>query len=88
MEFGNRRFGGGGDRRGGGSGPRRNFNNGPRQMHKITCSSCGKESEVPFKPIEGRPVFCRDCYQNQKGESSAPRRENRNDAQDDDVQEE
>ncbi len=35
---------------------------GPREMHKATCSECGNECEVPFKPKEGRPVFCRDCY--------------------------
>jgi len=49
MGYGN--FGGGG--RGG-------F--GPREMHKATCADCGKETEVPFKPTEGRPVYCRDCY--------------------------
>ncbi|MEK6983785.1 MAG: CxxC-x17-CxxC domain-containing protein [Nanoarchaeota archaeon] len=31
-------------------------------MHKIKCSECGADSEVPFQPKEGRPVFCRDCY--------------------------
>jgi len=35
---------------------------GPREMHKATCSECGQECEVPFKPKEGRPVFCKDCY--------------------------
>jgi CxxC-x17-CxxC domain-containing protein len=35
----------------------------PRRMYKITCSDCGKEAEVPFKPTEGRPVYCRECYQ-------------------------
>ena len=33
-----------------------------RKMHKIKCSDCGKEAEVPFKPIEGRPVYCRECF--------------------------
>ncbi|RLJ08868.1 MAG: DNA-directed RNA polymerase [Candidatus Aenigmatarchaeota archaeon] len=33
-----------------------------RKMHKAVCSDCGKECEVPFKPTEGRPVFCRDCF--------------------------
>jgi len=31
-------------------------------MFKIVCESCGKNGEVPFKPTEGRPVFCRECY--------------------------
>ena len=33
-----------------------------RKMYKAVCSDCGKECEVPFKPTEGRPVFCRDCF--------------------------
>ncbi|MCK5037867.1 MAG: hypothetical protein KAS16_02100 [Thermoplasmata archaeon] len=37
--------------------------NRDREMHKATCSDCGNECEVPFKPSEGRPVYCRDCYQ-------------------------
>ncbi|MCJ7770789.1 DNA-directed RNA polymerase [Candidatus Bathyarchaeota archaeon] len=35
---------------------------GPRTMTKAVCSDCGKECEVPFKPTEGRPVYCRECY--------------------------
>ncbi|NYT20360.1 MAG: DNA-directed RNA polymerase [Methanomicrobiales archaeon] len=33
----------------------------PREMTKVICSDCGKECEVPFKPTEGRPVYCREC---------------------------
>lgn len=40
----------------------RGFNRGPREMHKATCSKCKQECEVPFKPSEGRPVYCRDCF--------------------------
>ena len=39
------------------------YDRGPREMHKITCSDCGKEDEVPFKPTEGRPVYCQECFQ-------------------------
>ena len=35
---------------------------GPREMHKAICADCGKECEVPFKPTEGRPVYCRECW--------------------------
>ena len=28
---------------------------------KAVCSSCGKETTVPFEPEEGRPVYCKDC---------------------------
>lgn len=40
---------------------RRGF--GPRTMHKIKCSDCGQDAEVPFLPQEGRPVYCRECFQ-------------------------
>jgi CxxC-x17-CxxC domain-containing protein len=38
----------------------------PRQMHTVTCAACGVETQVPFEPSEGRPVYCRDCYAKQK----------------------
>lgn len=37
-------------------------NFGDREMHKAKCSECGKECEVPFKPTEGRAVYCKDCF--------------------------
>ncbi|HLD13026.1 MAG TPA: CxxC-x17-CxxC domain-containing protein [Candidatus Nanoarchaeia archaeon] len=37
-------------------------NMGPRETHKAVCSKCNNECEVPFKPQEGRPVYCKDCY--------------------------
>ena len=62
----NRGFGGG--YRGGGGGFRGRSFGGPREMHKIKCSECGKDAEVPFKPREdGTPVYCRDCYFKKKG---------------------
>jgi len=33
-----------------------------RPTWDAVCSSCGKPCKVPFKPAEGRPVYCRDCY--------------------------
>ncbi len=39
---------------------------GPREMHKAVCSDCGQECEVPFKPMEGKPVYCKDCYAKRK----------------------
>jgi CxxC-x17-CxxC domain-containing protein len=30
------------------------------------CSNCGKETTVPFKPTQGRPVFCKECFQSRK----------------------
>ncbi len=34
-----------------------------RAETKTTCSQCGKETTVPFRPTQGRPVFCRECFQ-------------------------
>lgn len=30
---------------------------------RATCSQCGKDTTVPFRPTQGRPVLCRDCFQ-------------------------
>ena len=42
-----------------------------RQMVSVTCDSCGVATEVPFTPVSGKPVYCRDCY-NQRRSSSRP----------------
>jgi len=33
-----------------------------RQMFPATCAQCGKDTEVPFEPRQGRPVYCSECY--------------------------
>ncbi|HEX3662742.1 MAG TPA: CxxC-x17-CxxC domain-containing protein [Acidobacteriaceae bacterium] len=33
----------------------------------VICSGCGQQTTVPFEPRGDRPVYCRDCYQAQKG---------------------
>ncbi len=33
---------------------------------RTVCSHCGKETTVPFKPTQGRPVFCRECFQSRR----------------------
>lgn len=62
---------GGGDSysRGGGGG----YGNGggQRTLYPATCSECGKDTEVPFNPSPGKPVYCRECFQSRK--SSSPR---------------
>jgi CxxC-x17-CxxC domain-containing protein len=40
----------------------------PREMHKAICSDCGCECEVPFKPTEGKPVLCQDCFRRKRQE--------------------
>ena len=40
-----------------------------RQMYPATCAECGKETEVPFRPREDRPVYCSECYSKVKPSS-------------------
>lgn len=40
-----------------------------RQLFTTMCSSCGNETQVPFQPAAGRPVFCRDCFIKKQQES-------------------
>jgi CxxC-x17-CxxC domain-containing protein len=37
------------------------FGNG-RVQTQTNCSQCGKETTVPFRPSQGRPVLCRECF--------------------------
>jgi CxxC-x17-CxxC domain-containing protein len=37
-----------------------------RTETRTTCSECGIETTVPFKPTQGRPVLCRQCFQNKR----------------------
>jgi len=30
--------------------------------NRTNCSQCGKDTTVPFRPTQGRPVLCRDCF--------------------------
>ena len=41
-------------------------NNYQRVETKTVCSQCGKETTVPFKPTQGRPVYCRECFQQRR----------------------
>ena len=36
----------------------------PAIMHRATCSECGKECELPFRPTGNKPVFCSNCFGN------------------------
>ncbi len=64
----NRSFGGNRPRSSGYGGNRSNQGGQrrPVELHKVTCSKCKKETEVPFKPDGTRPVYCRECYQQNK----------------------
>jgi CxxC-x17-CxxC domain-containing protein len=38
---------------------------------RTTCSQCGKDTTVPFKPTQGRPVFCRECFMQKRQAATA-----------------
>ena len=40
---------------------------GPREMFSATCSNCGREAQVPFRPTSGKPVYCSDCFRSIRG---------------------
>jgi CxxC-x17-CxxC domain-containing protein len=48
-------------RKGGGPGP--TDSGVSRPLFSAVCSECGKETQVPFKPTAGKPVYCRECFQ-------------------------
>ena len=31
-----------------------------------TCNQCGRQTTLPFRPTQGRPVFCRECFQHRR----------------------
>ncbi len=57
----------GGGYSGGGYGRERGpRNNQERVQHPVQCASCGKETTVPFVPKYDRPVYCSDCFEQQR----------------------
>jgi CxxC-x17-CxxC domain-containing protein len=38
-----------------------------RTETRTECSECGVSTTVPFKPTQGRPVLCRQCFKNKRG---------------------
>jgi len=41
-----------------------------RTETRTKCSACGVETTVPFKPTQGRPVYCRECFLSRKASSA------------------
>lgn len=37
-----------------------------RRMHDAVCSQCGAQTKVPFKPIEGKEILCKECFKKRK----------------------
>src|SRR5215472_12085919 len=47
-------------------GPTPHNDNFSKVETRTTCSQCGKETTVPFRPTQGRPVLCRECFQHRR----------------------
>jgi CxxC-x17-CxxC domain-containing protein len=59
--------GGGSSYGGGAGGGYGNRDRAPREMFTATCSNCGNEARVPFRPTSGKPVYCSDCFRSMRG---------------------
>jgi CxxC-x17-CxxC domain-containing protein len=59
--------GGGGGGYGGGGGGGGGYDRPQRQMYAATCSTCGKETQVPFQPRGDKPVYCSECFETVRG---------------------
>jgi len=42
----------------------------PRESFTVTCGDCGNECQIPFKPRDARPVYCKECFQKHKPQQS------------------
>lgn len=69
----------GGFNRGGDRGFSRDNGNGfsrdrpqRREMFDVTCTKCGKDARVPFKPTGNKPVLCSDCFSKDGGDRRGP----------------
>ena len=37
-----------------------------RTLYEAICADCHKVCEVPFRPSEARPVYCKECFAKRK----------------------
>jgi CxxC-x17-CxxC domain-containing protein len=44
-----------------------------REMFPAVCAQCGKATQVPFQPRGDRPVYCSDCFSQQRSQSGSGR---------------
>ncbi len=55
----------------GGVGPQHGLDGTPipmrlRDVSVVVCAECGRETTVPFKPHQSRPVYCAGCFTKQR----------------------
>ena len=54
---------------------RRQANRRGRRMHDAICAKCGAPTQVPFKPIPGKDVFCKECFVKEVPQEQTPEQE-------------
>jgi len=64
--FGNNNFG------------KKPWENREQEVFDATCANCNKDCQVPFRPTSGKPVFCKECFNQKEGSdfSKGPARRN------------
>ena len=50
-----------------------------RESTTVTCADCGTECQVPFVPRTDKPVYCSDCFRQNKPQDSGNDRYSRDD---------
>jgi CxxC-x17-CxxC domain-containing protein len=40
------------------------------ELHEVTCDKCGMKCDIPFKPTNNKPVYCRSCFRKESGSES------------------
>ena len=43
---------------------------GKKKMFDAVCAKCGKQTQVPFNPTQGRDVLCKECFDAEKAASA------------------
>ncbi len=60
-------------------GSRYSRDDGRGESTTVTCSDCGTECQVPFVPRTNKPVYCSDCFRQNKPQDSGSDRYSRDD---------
>ena len=60
-------------------GSRYSRDGGRDESSTVTCSDCGTECQVPFVPRTNKPVYCSDCFRQNKPQDSGSDRSSRDD---------
>lgn len=40
-----------------------------KEFYEVDCHKCGDKTTVPFKPVNGRPVYCKSCLSDIRSEN-------------------